>query len=278
MPPDDPAGGSQGGQGDKAGQGDGDAAAAAKVAADAAAKKAADDAKKGEPGDQFVTPTILKGVLDANKRTSTEELQKLKTDITAQIDGIKEAIAGGQGGGEGKKKASKGDDDQSQKLIELQRTVDTLTGKLKDSEDRADTESTRRQSSEFKTAVIRELVAAGCEKPEEAFLVIQPSLQRDDKTGRVFSVVKGEYGDEDLDLKVYIEREFREKVLPHVFKGKMRAGSPAGGDAGGGGGAYEFTKEQAFDPALYTKDPEKYRAAIEQGRVKGIPKPGAAVK
>ncbi len=171
-----------------------------------------------------------------------------------------------------------GDDDKKRaedtERAELKRQLAAVQDELKASKSRADEEARLRKDSEFQTAVKAALNKAGCINAEAAFLVIQPYLK--DEEGRIFATVKSEFGEEDLELDPYIEREFSENILPQLFKGKMRAGSPAAGDAGGGKG-FVFTKEQLLDnPELYAQDPEKARAALEAGQVKGVPKPGQA--
>jgi len=108
--------------------------------------------------------------------------------------------------------------------------------------------------------------------------VIKPLLKKKDD-GTPFATVKLEGGLEtDLDLETYVKRHFAEDIIPHIFKGKMRTGSPASGDGGGGGGdgTFEYTWEQVRDPVFYAANTEKVRKAIEAGRVKGMPKETAA--
>ena len=197
--------------------------------------------------------------------------------LQASIEEMKKLLAQKKDAGTPGKGGDKGDkskEPDSSEVIELRRRIDELTEKGKASDDRATTERELRVGQEFKNTVIAALTSAGCEMPEEAFLVIRPRLQHDVENQKIFATVETEtYGREELDLKTFIEREFRENILPHVFKGKMRTGGAAGGDTGSGSG-YQFTKEQALDPAAYLADPEKHRKAIEQGRVRGVKKAG----
>lgn len=229
--------------------------------------------KGGDPGQQYVTATVLTSVLDSHKRTVSGELKKTQDSIASLqsgIDEMKKALVAGKGDGDDGK-GGKPKSEAEQKIISMQRQVDELTTKLKEADDRASLAEDQRKNAEFKATVTKALIDSGCEKPEEAYLVIKPRLQTDEVDGKIFAAVKSQtYGEETLDLKTYIEREFRENVLPHVFKGKMRTGSPAGGDPGSGGRSYEFTKEQVFDPKTYMDDPDKARAAIEGDRVKGL--------
>ena len=243
----------------------------------------ADAGGDGKPkGDEPVTSKILHGVLDAHRRTSQQELKKL-ADQQAGLQGTLEKIqerletlgSSGSGdaddGAEGKKKKSTEDTEK----VELKRQLSELKKRMEKTEaDRVAAEG-RERDYKFETRVKAALVKAGCTNPEEAFLVIRPRLKTTEE-GVIFAAVKSQWGDEDLNVMEYIEREFSENILPQLFKGKMRQGSPAGGDAGDGGGGHLFTREQIFDPEVYAKDPEKARAALEHGQVRGVPKPGGA--
>ena len=283
MPPDDDT--TQGGSGDKGSQGDsgkttqqnGDASGSKGGSAQSGDTKQTQGGGDTKP--QYVTPTALQGVLDAQKRTFSTELKKTQDNIASlqsSIDELKKSLVAGKQSDD--TKGGKPKTEAEQQIIALQRQVDELKETARTADERASKAEQERRDSEFKTAVTQALIDAGCEKPDAAFLVIREHLQTDDTTGNIFSRVKSQYGEEDLDLKTFIEREFKEKILPHVFKGKMRLGSAAGGDSGGAGGSFEFTKDQAFDAETYMKDPDKMRKAIESGKVKGIKRGSATAE
>jgi hypothetical protein len=230
-----------------------------------------------KPADQYVTPTILQNLLNAEKRRMSEEMKALAKQ-NESLSGSLEALTkrleevGKPGKSEGKE-GDKSKDPESSELAELRRQLDQMKETSMQAEARAADERQKRLDQEFRNSVISQLVECGCEKPEEAFLVIKPRLTHDTESSKIFATVESEYGPQDLDLKTFIDRHFKEDILPHVFKGKMRSGGPAGGDNGGQG--YQFTREQAFDPVAYAKDPEKHRAAIEAGRVRGMSRPSS---
>lgn len=245
--------------------------------------KGGDPAKEPEkaPGvaddsPKYITPNLLQGIMNAEKRLTTEQFKK-QADQTAGLQALIETLTKSLAekdaatSAKGDDKGGKSKPPESAEMIELRRTVDELKETNKASDARAADERQKRFDTEFKNTVIAALTAAGCEKPEEAFLVIRPRLTHEPEEDKIFASVKSDYGSEDLDLKTYIERYFREDVLPHVFKGKMRTGAPASGDDGGSG-SFQFTKEQVFDPEAYMKDPDKHREAIEKGRVRGLDK------
>lgn len=282
--PDDPNATGSGGKGSQGDGGSGEGAGAGGGAKGGQADpgkqtpegdKGTQQGSSGSGSDQYITPERLTSVLDARQRKQEAEFKKFSAgqdELRQQIATLTEALSkkepGKTGDGSGGKK-----EPESQELIELRRKVDELTKTAETSKNRAEEEARLRRDGEFKSAVTSALQAAGCEKVEEAFLVIKPRLVHTED-GRIFATVKTEYGEEDVDLKTYIEKHFAEDILPHVFKGRMRAGSPASGDGGAGGGGYKFTKEQAFDPKFYAEHTEEVRAAVEAGLVKGVPKPG----
>jgi len=238
-----------------------------------------DGGKKTEP--QYVTPSALQGVMDAHKRSQAESQKKSddKVDaLTKTIEGLTEKLAGkssdGDGDGEG--------DGSSKKKVDPE--IAELNRRLKQTEDLLASEKSSRAAAEekeennrFEHAVKQALNEADCEKTDAAFLVIKPLLKKKDD-GTPFATVTIDGGLEtDVDLKTYIKRYFSEEVLPHVFKGKMRTGSPASGEGGDSGGSqgYDYTWEQVNDPDFYAANTDKVRKAIESGRVKGMPKQGA---
>lgn len=278
-------GASSGGSGDAGAQGgDGDAGAGDAGAGDAGAK----DGEGGEGGEgegdkgkgkgkepDYITPRQLQGVLDAHKRTSQAEFKKFANTQSEQTKTMKaiadrlEALqtAPPKSGDDDKKRA------QDTENAELKRQLAEMKTQLDSTTSRADEADRLREDNEFQTTVKAALNKAGCTNPEEAYLVIHPRLKTE--SGRIFATVKTEFGEEDLELDAYVEREFSENILPQLFRGKMRTGSPASGDVGGGKG-FQFTREQLLDnPEAYAADPEKARAALEAGQVKGVPKPSS---
>lgn len=264
-----------GGQGGEAGQGGGEGGKG-EGGEKGGGKKPSGDAG-GDQGKQFVTPEILSGVLDAHKRTQNDALKKQSDVIKAlqtSIEQLNEKLAkSGDAGGGKPSGGGKGGKQDETETIELRRRVDQLAGKLKEATSRAEEEARLRQEESFQREVIDALSRAKCLKPSAVFRVIASDLKRSED-GRVFATVKTEYGEEDLDIDKYIERVVREEQLPELFEGTSRSGAPAGGDKGGKGGPFQFTRDQILDPETYLKDIEKSRKAVEQGGVKGIPARG----
>ena len=267
MPPDIDVKDSQADQGDKSGQ---DETVKDDKNQDNKDVTAVVDDKKSS--DQFVTPTALQGVMDAHKRSTDEAQKKSDGNVAAlqnQIEELTKVLAG--------KKDSDKDNDEKNKvdpeLAELRRQVEQQTKLLEaEKQSRAIAEA-KEKSFRFENTVKAALIAANCEMPDAAFLVIKPLL-KEKSDGSLFSTVKISDGnlETDLDLKTFIEREFSEVILPHVFKGKMRVGSPASGDPGDVvSGSYDCTWDQIQDPQWYADNTDKARKALENKRVKGMP-------
>lgn len=236
-----------------------------------------DKGDKGNGQPQYVTPQILQGVLEAHKRASQAEIAKLRDQNKQLVETLTalnkrlEQLATPKGGSSKKGDDDKGADDSEK--VELRRKIAELESRLQENERKRQEAEQREREFKFRTAVKDALVKAGCIAPDEAFLVIKPRLSMSDDGERIFATVKTEWGEQDLTLEEYIQREFAENVLPQLFRGKMRPGAPAGGDSGGGR-SFMYTREQILDnPEEYAKDPEKARQAIERGLVKGLDLP-----
>lgn len=230
---------------------------------------------KGSPGEQVITAERLNSVLDARQRIHEAGLKKFAENqdaLTTKITELTERLAAVADGSSKKKKADDSDKSaEGQQVIELRRELDQMKSKHQEALDRANKESKANHDNLFQQKVKDALTKAGCLDTENGFFVIKQKLSESEEGNRIFATVKTEYGEEDLDLDQYIEREFAENICPYLFKGKMKSGSPAGGDDGGGGGVYQFTKEQLLDnPEEYAKDPEKARSALERNQVKGV--------
>ena len=231
--------------------------------------------KHSEGPDDPITPRRLNAVLDARSRKEEARLKQIAEEFNKPFQEKLEAalaafeqMQAGPKPSDDEKQKHKGED---QEKVELKRRLDELTKKFdQESEARLKSEMESRDYK-FETLVKNALVEAGCTKPDYVFRVIKPELELD-KTGKsVFATVKTSYGEEELTVADFIKRIVKEEMVPELFSGFTRSGSPASGDGGGKGG-FDFSKDEVFDARAYMKDPDKYRQAIEQGRVKGLQK------
>jgi len=259
---------SQGDQGDKAGQntgGGGDA-----------------DGKNTSEGgaEKFVTPEVLTGSLNAQKRWLREDIQKasdgVKTELLAAIKklGLSDSTdPGGTGhvpdSDKGKGKEGKATDPE---LVKLRREVDALKTSNSSMSASLEEASKREKTQKFESEIKEALVRHKCNKVEAAYRVISPDLEQDEETQRVFATVQGEHGTEELTADEYVTRVARETACPEFFKGTQttNGGSPAGGDSGTGSKSHLFTAEQIADPEFYLGNRDKIRDAIDKGLVKGL--------
>ncbi|UCG53515.1 MAG: hypothetical protein JSW58_08155 [Candidatus Latescibacterota bacterium] len=263
-------GASPGGSGDDGGQGGGDSGGDS-----GGPSEGKGDAGGDGSSSDYVTPDQLKGVLEASRRQTQGDLEEIRNGqktISETLTALNKRLDEmGSTAKPGKKKEEGGS--ESQEVVELRRKMAEFEEVNRDLASRAEAAESQRRDYEFETKVKASLVKAGCTNPDAAYLVAKPMLNHAED-GRVFATVKSQFGQEDVELDDWVVKHFSESTLPQLFKGKMRGGSPADGDAGGGGGAYDFTKEQILDdPEAYAADPEKARRALEQGRVKGVARP-----
>lgn len=279
----EPQGGGQGdgGQGDGSAGGEGGGEPPGDPSNPAGDPEGGGSAPEGGAHDP-ITPERLTSVLDARQRKQEAAFKKVtdqQAATQAALDEIRQSLSAMVKPKDPASDPPKGEPKESEDVVRLRRKVDELEARGKADAERAEAEATRRKDYQFQTDVKTALTKAGCVDPDAGFLVIKPKLSQSEDGAKIYATVESGYGEEDLSLEEYITREFSEGVAPFLFRGKVRQGGPAGGDSGGGGGGgYDFTKEQLLDnPELYAKDPERARAALEGGRVKGVQRPGQAL-
>jgi len=229
------------------------------------------DLDKSRPN---ITPEVLQGSQDALKRWLKEDIQKnvgsVREDIqklVEQQEALASSVQGRVPDSEDGEEAPALDlpelIDLRKKNAELDDAVSKLRANLEDAQ-------TKERDYRFETTVKDALTRAGCTKTDIAYRVIGPELSMDEDDRRVFATVEGEYGTEELGIKDYIDRVAKESMIPELFQGNTRPGSPSGGDDGEGSSAYVFTREQISDPEFYQENREKIRSALEKGLVKGF--------
>jgi hypothetical protein len=233
-------------------------------------------AKEGKttipPKDQPITPAVLKGVLDYQDRSTRETFQKLLKEqekgFQGRLEKLEKLIATEEK--KGKQKA----DETPPEIVELRRELDEFRQRETKLTEALDASKRRDSQYRFETQVKASLTRHGCKKPEEAYYVLAHRLTHDEENGRIFAVVDGEYGREEMELDNYIQREVKENIIPEFFHGMVLSGSAAGGDSLDGEGKWKFTKEQVFDdPKFYAAHREEIEQALQDGRVKGVPRP-----
>lgn len=231
----------------------------------------------GKVDEKFVTREVLQGSQNALRRFLQEDLKKstgsLKDELANLVkstldERLTPSTPDSKGKGDGKDE--KGVDPETAKVLrehqDAVRELNELKAKLNESQ-------TRERDFRFKTRVMDALQKLGCKKPEFAFRVVARDLSLDEENPeRVYATIKGEWGDEELELEDFLTRVVRDEMIPELFDGVTKPGSPAGGDAGGT--HYLYTKEQISDPQFYLENKDKIRTALEKGLVKGVSKPG----
>lgn len=227
---------------------------------------------------QFVTPSILQGVVNAQKRTFQEELSKLRAGVATEIQqaivkAVTEARVASPVPDEAGKKGH--EKPENPEVIELRRKHDTLLSDVQRLREELDSAKKEKRQFRFETIVRDALSKNGCNKPDLLLPFITPRLQFDEAKGRVFATVEGQYGLEELTVEDFVKRVARDEIAPELFKPATRPGSPAGGDDGSGGArSYLFTAEQIADPKFYRENVDKIHDALDKGLVKGISKGG----
>jgi hypothetical protein len=219
-----------------------------------------------------VTKNLQREVSKSNEAT-LELLREQKEQIELQ----KTALENLRATPPKPEKGKEGEKVDSAEVIELRRKLDLLTDANSKAQQKAEAAEERERKTTRKTLIMDALSRAKCTKPEVVFRAINPDVNFDPENKKVTATVPSGYGgDEELDIDTYVTREVREKQLPELFEGTMRAGSPAGvggGDVGGEDSPFDFTVEQAFDPEFYDKNSDAVNKSLEAGRIKGVKSP-----
>ena len=225
-----------------------------------------------DPAAQYVTPTILKGVMDKQSSTLREELggqvkqlgenlEKAVSTIAELRNQLAESASGGAKPGK-----KEGGATEPPELVELRKQVKDLQEESQNNQKRAEAAQQAEQELRNRTTVSEALVRAKCKKPDGAYLLIKPLLTFGDE-GKISATVDSEFGKRDLDLDVFVKEVFREQLYPELFEGTMRPGAPAGGDGSADGGKAKITMAQLSDPDFYEKNREAILAAAEKGQL-----------
>ena len=231
--------------------------------------KEGEGTKPSDPSTQFVTPDILKGVLERQLKTYEEKLGKtvssyeegLKT-LHADLAALKEAKPTSPPGGKDASAA------ESSEIVGLRKHVKELEDAISKATLRAETADKKEKEYWFETTVKDALIRHVCVSPDIVFPAIRAKLKVDEENGKITATEETEFGIRDLTLDEYVKSVVAKKIVPQLFKGKMRPGSAAGGDEGLGEGGHKFTIDQLKNSDFYEKNLEAVRAALEAKQVK----------
>ena len=260
------------GQGSSQGSGDGKDA---QGAGGTPPKK--DDSGKPPPSSaQFVTPEILQGVLGSHARTQEEKFASQTKKLSGQIENITKVLdelsgkisTGSSGKGSGGSEGGKIDPPE---LIELRKKNRELEDSLTKIRTDLNAAQQREKDFRFQTQVMEALQRNKCLKPSVVFAAIRPELTMSEDGKILKAGHSDQFGTRDLDLDTFIKEVVSESLVPELFLGKTRAGSPAGGDQAGGEGKWDFTLEQIRDPEFYRTNHAKIEEALKRGRVRLTP-------
>jgi hypothetical protein len=223
---------------------------------------------------KFLRPEALTGILSARDRAQSEALKELRSQFDTKLDGITKALEKLTTAPSGPDKGKKKDDQPTEdpRIPELMRQLNEQQSALAKANEDLTRERKDGRDYRFKTLVTDALARHGCKKVEKVYRMIAQDLQFSEDGTRVFKIVQGQYGPEDLDVDKYIERYVSkdpEVGMPELFESKVRQGAPAGGDSGGAGGKFLFRGTEVTNPKTYLnpENREKIRLAIQSGQV-----------
>ena len=164
--------------------------------------------------------------------------------------------------------------EQEAELAKMQRKLEEAEGKITALVSNLDDSQKREVATTKRQLIMKALTEARCDRNEVACKYIEDNVQVED--GKAFVLQDNGYGaQESVPLEEYVQTHVREKLLPELFRGANRAGSPASGEGGGEGSkAFKFDWEKVKDNPEVLVSSEVI-TAIEAGQVsnmsKGVP-------
>jgi len=232
--------------------------------------------------DDVLTTKKLQGILGAAEAKTTKQIESALEKATAGLpESVKSAVQeamktavpeDGKGGG----KDGKGDDETAIELAALRRKLDeastqigNLQGDLKGEKDSA-------KAVKKKGLILAALTKADCTKPDVALAYIENNIVYDPDKGKAYVVQDNGFGGEEhVDLDDYVTKEVRVSILPELFKGANRPGSPASGDEGVGAGEAKYDWNKIKDNTTVLSS-EEFQKALDAGQVANMPKSAPA--
>ncbi len=230
--------------------------------------------KLGE--EDVITPRKLQGIITANtatleKRLETKlgELNKgLAETVKEALKAEREAASGSDGDKKGKPT------EQEAEMAKMQRKLEESEGKITALVSNLDDSQKREVATKKRQLIMKALTEAHCDRNEVACKYIEDNVQVED--GKAFVLQDNGYGaQESVPLEEYVQTHVREKLLPELFRGANRSGSPASGEGGGSGSkVFKFDWEKVKDNTEVLISQE-FVSALEAGQVsnmsKGVP-------
>jgi len=241
------------------------------------------EGKDGDPGskdqkwfeklgeEDIITPRKLQGIITANtasleKRIETKlgELNKGLSDVVKEaLKAEKDAVDDGKGKGKST--------EQEAELALFKRKLEEAEGKITSLTSNLDQSTQRERTNAKRTLIMNALAEHGCSKAEVAYKFIVDDVHVEE--GKAFVLQDNGYGaKEQVPLEEFVQVNVREKLLPELFRGANRGGSPASGDEAGDaakGFKYDWEKVKANQEVLSSKE---FAEALDAGLVANMSK------
>lgn len=227
---------------------------------------------EGQPATQnYVTKESLRGAIEhvtsENKKALTAALASTQTTLADLIKStVSEALAERLPTPDPSKKAPEKDVE----LSSLKRQLDESKARMAELEGTLKKKNENERQTQIKSKIVESLQKHDCKNLDRAYRAIKDDLQYDDETGTLYVTVKNEYGvDARVGLDDWIKSEVRQNIIPEMFRGVNRAGSPAEGDGGGGSRRYKYDWKKVKDDPKVMNDPE-FQEALRRGEVANV--------
>jgi len=234
-----------------------------------------------KPGDQkwyeklgeedVITPRKLQAIIAANTATQEKRLDTKLGELNKGLsDVVKEAMKAEKEASEEGKKTGKSNEQEAEMAL-LKRKLEEAEGKITSLVTNLDESKHRELATSKRQLIMKALSESGCSKPDMAYKCISDDVRVED--GKAFVLQDNGYGaEEQVPLDEFVQVQVREKLLPELFRGANRGGSPASGDESGDGAKgfkFDWEKVKNNIPVLAS---DEFTAALNQGLVANMPK------
>ncbi len=223
--------------------------------------------------DDVITPRKLQAIMSASTSTLEKRLETKLGDLNKGLsDAVKEVLkaenaAAAAAADDGKGKPT----EQEAELAKMQRKLEEAEGKITSLVTNLDDSQKREVATTKRQLIMKALTEANCDRNEVACKFIEDDVKVED--GKAFVLQDNGYGaEEHVPLGEWVQGHVREKLLPELFRGANRGGSPASGDGGGDGAKgfkFDWEKVKTNMEVLNSKE---FVQAIDAGLVANMPK------
>jgi hypothetical protein len=162
-------------------------------------------------------------------------------------------------------------DPSSLEITNLKRQLRELEKKHTEAVTKAEASESNARKIRKRTKTLEALVKAGCTKPDRVYNMLEGEGILDVVEDEVFVIIHNDLGGEDkLSIEEFAMKELRSEIVPELFAGANRSGSPAQGESASQTKSYRYDWNKVKQKPEVVSDP-KFLEAVEAGQVANYP-------